>query len=181
MSSNEPQPEAPYVDAVLRGDEAAVRSWLERGGRANTAREDGEVIGVTLLMDAASQGHERVAALLLQHGAEIDQQDSGGSTALTSAAYNGHERVVELLLRHGVKVNVQDSNGFTALMGAAASGHERVVELLIRHGAEIDKQDGIGGTALMGAAYYGHERVVDMLCFSVARRSTCRRATASPR
>ena len=39
-------------DAVLRGDEAAVRSWLERGGRANTTREYGEVTGVTLLMDA---------------------------------------------------------------------------------------------------------------------------------
>ena len=42
---------------MLRGDEAAVRSWLERGGRANTARENGEVTGVTLLMDAAGQGH----------------------------------------------------------------------------------------------------------------------------
>ena len=30
MSSNEPQPEAPH-DAVLRGDEVALRSWLERG------------------------------------------------------------------------------------------------------------------------------------------------------
>ena len=51
---------------MLRGDEAAVRSWLERGGRANTTRDHGEVIGITLLMDAAGQGHERVAVLLLQ-------------------------------------------------------------------------------------------------------------------
>ena len=51
MSSSVPQPEAPH-DAVLRGDEAAVRSWLKRGGRANTTREYGEVTGVTLLMDA---------------------------------------------------------------------------------------------------------------------------------
>ena len=53
------EPEAPCVAAVLRGDEAAVRSWLERGGRANTTREHGEVIGITLLMDAAIGGHER--------------------------------------------------------------------------------------------------------------------------
>ena len=72
MSSTSPQPQAPYVDAVLRGDEAAVRSWLERGGGANTTRENGEVTGVTLLMDAAGQGHEQVAALLLQHGAQIN-------------------------------------------------------------------------------------------------------------
>ena len=43
---------------MLRGDEVAVRSWLERGGRANTTREHGEVIGITLLMDAARQAVE---------------------------------------------------------------------------------------------------------------------------
>ena len=48
---------------MLRGDEAAVRSWLEKGGRANTVREkDGEVIGDTLLMDAAGQGHRTLVA-----------------------------------------------------------------------------------------------------------------------
>ena len=82
---------APHVDAVLRGDEAAVRSWLERGGRANTARENGGVTGVTLLMDAAGQGHERVAALLLQYGAQVNLLDSDGATALTYAATKGHE------------------------------------------------------------------------------------------
>ena len=37
-------------------------------------------------MGAASQGHERVVELLLQHGAEIDLQTSGGFTALMLAA-----------------------------------------------------------------------------------------------
>ena len=104
------------MDAVLRGDEAAVRSWLERGGRANTAREDGEVIGITLLMDAAVGGHERVAALLLQHGARVNLQSSNGGTALMAAAHHGRERVVELLLQHGAEVNLQNSVGCTALM-----------------------------------------------------------------
>ena len=74
MSSSVQQPEAPH-DAVLRGDEAAVRLWLERGGRANTAREEGKVIGVTLLMDAAVQGHERVAALLIYTHILTDDQN----------------------------------------------------------------------------------------------------------
>ena len=99
------------LDAVLRGDEAAVRSWLERGGRANTAREaqdeDGEVVtGVTLLMSAAQEGHERVVDLLLQHGAEINLQSSEGGTALMGAAVKNHERVVKLMLEHGAEINL---------------------------------------------------------------------------
>ena len=139
MPASVPQ-RSPCVDAVLRGDEAAVRSWLERGGGANNARENGEVTGVTLLIDAATYGHERVAALLLQHGAEVDMQSSVGvtskkvvpcSSALMCATNIGHERVVELLIRHGAEVDLQDSNGVTALMAAATNGHERVVELLL--------------------------------------------------
>ena len=135
--------EAACFEAVQRGDELTVRSCLEGGGRANATREvrskDGDVTtGVTLLMDAARKGHERVAALLLQHDAEVNLQDGKGLTALMWTAYRGHEWVIELLLRRGAEINLQDSDGGTALMMAAANGHERVVELLLRHGADIN-------------------------------------------
>ena len=119
--------------AALVGDEAAVRSWLERGGRANIKREDGEVTGVTLLMDTAGQG-------------------SNGATALMLAAGNGHERVVELLIQRGAEVNLQNSEGATALMGAAYYGYARVVDMLLQRGVEINLQDSKGCTTLMGAA-----------------------------
>ena len=48
-------------------------------------------------MGAANQGHERVVKLLLQHGVEVNLQNSFGETALMLAADN--ERVVDLLLR----------------------------------------------------------------------------------
>ena len=89
MCYDAPQP-APYVDAVLRGDEAAVRSWLEGGGRVNATREiwykSGVVIsGATLLMDAAKNGHERVVEMLLQRGADVNLQNIVGVTALMLA------------------------------------------------------------------------------------------------
>ena len=120
------------VAAAGRGDEEAVLAWLNSGGRANATYEQGGVSGLTLLMLAAIQGHERVVDLLLQRGAEINQQNSRGGTALMGAARNGHERVVELLLQRGAEINMQDSDGVTALMSAAVKGHERVVELLLR-------------------------------------------------
>ena len=60
--------------------------------------------GYTALMCAAIDGHERVVELLLQRGAEIDQQDSDGVTALMIAALYGHERVIDMLLENGAEI-----------------------------------------------------------------------------
>ena len=122
------------VLAAERGEEEAVLAWLEGGGWADATYERDGVSGVTLLMFAARYGHERVVELLIQHGAEINLQNSVGDTALMRAAQHGHERVVELLLRHGADINLQNSGGGTALMRAAIGGHERVLELLLQHG-----------------------------------------------
>ena len=147
------------VLAAERGEEEAVLAWLDGGGRADATYERRGVSGITLLMGAAFNGHERVVELLLQHGAEINLQRSDGWTALVIAASNGHERLVELLMQHGAEVNLQDSDGATALMNAANEGHERVVELLLWRGAEVNLQEKKGFTALMSAAQHGRERV----------------------
>ena len=72
----------PVSDAVVaaaeRGEEEAVLAWLEGGGRVDATYERGEVSGITLLMGAANNGHERVVELLLRHGAEINLQNSNG-------------------------------------------------------------------------------------------------------
>ena len=80
-------------------------AWLEGGGRADATYETDKVSGLTLLMGAAVEGHERVVDLLLRHGAEISLQSSNGLTALMYAALHGHERVIELLIRHGAEIN----------------------------------------------------------------------------
>ena len=64
-----------------RGDEAAVLAWLDCGGRVNATCGEGEMSGVTVLMLAAGNGHERVVDLLLQRGAEINLPTSLPATA----------------------------------------------------------------------------------------------------
>ena len=66
------------VLAAERGEEEAVLAWLEGGGRADATYERGKVSGITLMMGAAQEGHERVVELLLRHGAEINMQSSDG-------------------------------------------------------------------------------------------------------
>jgi ankyrin repeat protein len=60
--------------------------------------------GITALMLAAHGGHEAVAQLLLQHGADVAAASNAGGTALMLAAVGGHVAVAQLLLQHGADV-----------------------------------------------------------------------------
>ena len=64
-------PQAAWT-AAGRGDDAALLSWLESGERVNATCRAAGKSGITTLMLAAQEGHERVVELLLQRGAEID-------------------------------------------------------------------------------------------------------------
>ena len=122
---------ANVVKAAANGKVGVLRAWLSSDAAdVNAANRAGD----TLLMIAAQ--HEQVVELLLQHGAEINKQNSKGLTTLMFAADYGHERVVELLLQHGAEINKRDSEGFTALMLAAGYGWTEIVLLLLRAGAD---------------------------------------------
>ena len=56
-------------------------------------------------MIAVENGHGGVVDLLLQRGANVNQQNSEGHAALRQAALFGHQPVVEALLQRGAKVN----------------------------------------------------------------------------
>ena len=99
--------------AAVRGDEAALLTWLDSGGRVDATCGDN---CFTAPMLAAGAGVERVVDMLLRRGAEADLQDSDGLTALMVAASQGFERVVDLLMQHGAEINMQESDGDTALI-----------------------------------------------------------------
>ena len=56
-------------------------------------------------MCAAVGGHEAVAQLLLQHGADARAADNDGDHSTDVAAQGGHEAVAQLLLQHGADVS----------------------------------------------------------------------------
>jgi len=93
--------------------------------------------GMTPLCQAASKGQLRVVTFLLDHGAAIDRQGSGGSP-LRHATSGGHKAVVELLLQRGADVNAKDGSGGTALHEAAASGFLSLAKVLVEHKADLN-------------------------------------------
>jgi ankyrin repeat protein len=125
-----------------------------------------DTYGRTPLWWAAENGHEAMAKLLLEKGAELESKDGyDGRTLLSWAAGKGHEAVVKLLLEEGAELESKDGyDGRTPLWWAAEKGHEAVVKLLLEKGAGPESKDNDRGwTLLSRAAEKGHEAVVKLL------------------
>ena len=78
-------------------------------------------------------GHEAVARLLLDRGADVNtKEDNDWWTALSYAASRGHEAVARLL-DGGAGSNAKDNGGWAALGRIGSGGDEAVVQLLLLH------------------------------------------------
>ena len=61
---------------------------------------------IAALHFAATQGHEEVIDLLLDHGANIDVQNEKGWTAVTYASTRNQVGAMKLLMRRGARVDL---------------------------------------------------------------------------
>ncbi|KAM0900669.1 hypothetical protein ACQ4PT_020499 [Festuca glaucescens] len=92
----------------------------------------------TPLEHAVSGGNLPAVRFLLDHGADLHQENEQGATVLKLAATKGKCEIVKLLLSRGADVHGKSEEG-TPLHFAAIKGHESTVEVLLEHHADINK------------------------------------------
>jgi len=149
-------------DAARAGDVGRVECLLAEGADPN--EPDGE--GWVPLQHAAKGRQERVASILLAHGAAA----SGGAvSALHLAAGHGSVGVAWLLLDGGADPNATHPaygsplNTVVALDESWSREVAVIVKALISCGAEPNAANSEGMTPLMVAALMGHSEVVGLL------------------
>jgi ankyrin repeat protein len=178
----------PLMYAAMYGHNATIEALLDAGADPNLAGdEDGEE-GQTALMCIASSffanNRAEVIRLLIDRGADPNQQDSQGQTALMIAGDNAD--AVKALLNGGADPDLRDAEGNSAMMlgswaiqqllrqaGASEAGMNDValadaardgdlaqVETLLASGANPNYSD---GSPLTQAASQGHLAIVDRL------------------
>lgn len=143
------------VDAVERGDVAAVQALLKQGADPNVARGD----GLTALHVAAQEGNLELVRTLLRAKADVRAKTRLGEyTPLHLAAEGGHAAVAQALIEAGADpAAVTTNTGATPLhLAAKAVNGESAVKVLLEKGAPVNAREAAAGqTPLMFAAAYG--------------------------
>jgi hypothetical protein len=168
-----------WLNAVTRGDLAAVNEWLNRGVDVTCAHA-----GRTALLAAAEAGHADVARVLLDRGADGPLEllaamrfgcgaaadgllrlgiRPGGTSTTTGISIAPREvlwaavesgapmELVGRLVEAGCPIDATDEEGHTALLLAVAGEDLSMVEALLRLGASTERCDAEGNDALVYA------------------------------
>lgn len=119
-------------------------------------------------------GKEKVAQVLLSHGANVNSQDFAGETPLHRSVSNGeldeifqitikdtqkyffivavgHSNIVNLLIDNNANVNTASNDGSTALHLAYNSDKMKIAQKLIQHGADLTSENK-NGESVVGLA-----------------------------
>lgn len=182
----------PLHIAAKRGLVREVEMLLEADTQDSDNEVDSELFlhnneAVTPMWLAASEGHDRIVDMLLQHGETVyeggvydvaidDADEIDGFTPLGIAALRGHVAVVDRLLAAGANTSRGRGSGPGAPLHLAAErGHLAVVERLLqddRVDIDIARRFGRhGATPLWNAAKSGHADVVRALVLKGADRT----------
>jgi ankyrin repeat protein len=150
----------PLIDAVKRGDKAAVRALLRQPVNAWVTEAD----GTTALHWAVQRDDPETLDLLIRAGGNVKAVNRYGVTPLLLASVNGNPAVIEILLKAGADPNSALPTGETALMTAARTGQADALRALIAHGADLNATEPARGqTALMWAAAEGNVAAIKVL------------------
>jgi ankyrin repeat protein len=92
--------------ACFFGHVEAARLLLDRGAQVNTLSKNEHIQTAAIHAAAAAQVADEatryeLVKLALEHGADPDLEQGGGSRAIDAARQNGDARVEQLLLEHG--------------------------------------------------------------------------------
>jgi uncharacterized protein len=123
---------APLSSPARRVVPTEVPAQVDDEVVADSARVKGDVIS-DAFYSACRNGHTAVAALLLEHGADVNAKGILGGTALHWAAINGHKDTVAFLVDHGADLTIRDARFDSTPEGWAVEGqHDEIRDLLHR-------------------------------------------------
>ena len=100
--------EISLADAIRNGDIEAIKQHIADGVDVNELFFETHPLAWAALM-----GQTEAAALLLQHGANINGRNRDGNTALHCAVFLGNAETAELLLKNEADVNAKNLDGST--------------------------------------------------------------------
>lgn len=131
------------LDAIRKNKPEKVSDFLARGKRINKYYTKK---AYTLLHFAIKHNRIEIVNLLLEKGANIEQ-NVHGKTPLMYAIKLKHHEITNVLLKKGADVNAANSDKKTPLIYCAEYGNLQIAKSLIQNGAKLEHRDEKGRTA----------------------------------
>jgi len=124
---------------AARRDTTDVAVYLMEQGVSTHARADYN--GMSALHNAAAGGNTALIEILLDDGANIDEECSDGWTALTWAVIRNQVDAAALLLERGANPDPARADGKTPLHELLRDWDPEFATLLLEHGANVDARE----------------------------------------
>lgn len=99
------------VTAVEKGDEAALRDAITRGGNLHAKLPGNRGVSMCMVAVAAGYGHGNLLPCLTEAGLSVEGSGSDDCTPLIHASLEGHCRTVMMLLSLGANPLAKSSEG----------------------------------------------------------------------
>lgn len=119
------------VNILDRNDNNTFNTYIQTAADANTMRSDNHK---SILMYAVWVGNKDAVTLLVEKGADINAQDTGGASALHLAAWKGHKEIALYLISKGASGYLPSKEGMTPLDIALLQGNKEIAELIEKGG-----------------------------------------------
>lgn len=148
------------VHAVDKGDLAGALKALGFGAKLDATLE-----GTPLLFVSMLRNDFDMFSLLLENGADPDEEVTCGMTPVLLAIFSNQPVMLSLLLKHQANPNKATSVG-VPLLYAAALGYFGMVEVLLRAGVDPQQRGNRGETILHWAAYSNNVAMVKKFIFT---------------
>jgi ankyrin repeat protein/mannosyltransferase OCH1-like enzyme len=118
--------------AAQKGDVADLEKYILNGGDVNRVHPK---LGITPLDTAVYHKRKEAVALLLKHGANVENQP-GMFTSLYRAVQSGDVDMVKMLINAGAKVNAPQPNDMNILSVAVIVAHDiEMINFLLHYGS----------------------------------------------
>ncbi|KAG9500800.1 hypothetical protein J7337_006480 [Fusarium musae] len=165
VDPNPPKGIIPYGNSFIYTAAAtsniSCAKLLLEAGADQAARNDQ---GYTPLHTAIDWASGETVEFLLDHGANVEDEDPENRQALNRAASRGSFMALEVILQRRDEVDGVDyPSDRYPLNQAAESGHNKCVEILLRHGFSPNIVTSTGQTALISAIEAGRVDIFKML------------------
>jgi ankyrin repeat protein len=159
-------PELDIFEAAAVGEEERVKELLEKDpGLANATAPD----GFSPLGLAAFFGHPKVAASLIEHGADANAPSKNSArvrplhSALAHHRWEVSFKMAQRLIAGGADVNAKQAGGWAPLHQAAIHGQIDLAKLLLDRGADVHAKADNGKTPLDLAMAGKHKEMAALL------------------